>query len=80
MAAGLRGAGRDVWNEEHSRAPQKNRKRGPRGARAGYHGAMKRFLLAALLTTAALAGAAHATPRDSFGQTYFANEYLRPSP
>jgi hypothetical protein len=41
---------------------------------------MKRFLLAALLTTAALAGAAHATPRDSFGQTYFANEYLRPSP
>jgi len=41
---------------------------------------MKRFLLAALLTTAALAGTAHATPRDSFGQTYFANEYLRPSP
>ena len=41
---------------------------------------MKRFLLAALLTTAALAGTAHATPREGFGQGYFTNDYLRPSP
>ncbi len=41
---------------------------------------MKRFLLAALLTTAALAGTAQAAPKHDFGQTYFTNDYLRPSP
>lgn len=41
---------------------------------------MKRLLVAALLTTAALAGNAIAAPRHDFGQTYFANDYLRPSP
>lgn len=41
---------------------------------------MKRLLLTALLMTATLAGNAIASPGKSFGQTYFTNDYLRPSP
>ena len=41
---------------------------------------MKRFLIAALLTTAGLAGNAVAGPKQDFSATYFDNAYLRPSP